>query len=1113
MSRRTTRKSLALYSALAFTTSCAFAQQVAEPPAAEPKATTEINEEGDEMVVLSPFEVTTDKDKGYKATNATSGTRLNTAIKDVPISLEVITSEFMRDTGATNLREALRYSSGVVLDSQNDALVNMTEQDSIQSGSSGANDPRGSTRNQNNTTQKMRGFVVDKVLRGGFVKQSSTDWINIDRVEVVRGPSALLYGVGSFGGVINYQTKRPLLQEKAYAGVTVGSDDLLRGEFDYTAPIPGENPHKVAYRITGAAQINGDETEYYRNRQYFISPVVSFKPWENTNIIVDTEYGYQEQDGIGFQTIRSYSGSGSPAQMRAALMVTPTGQDPRTMRWSGPDTTRMSNAYSGTVDLEQKIGESFFLKAGVMLSHVDFDSKNINNTAIVGSGTDFSNKYNLDFYYDGSQTRVNGALVDLKNALFNATSNAEKDTLIANRVPGAFRGDRLYSAFTNQNVSDPLAEELGIPRPPKTDYQSMIRYSWSNSINEEDRTQFRVEANYKLDWLGKHSFLAGLQQQTLDRYDFVRSTRANLAGYTGDAYKVSSYKSLLDASPFRYGKQGDGLPDPEQVPISKQDRTNYDFGVYGVYQGQYWDERITVIGGARYDELDAENEVYSYGTLKTANYDLSNYVDEPPSEVSPQAGISFQVTRGLSVFGLYSTGLIPNYDQQDGNGELGMITADNKEVGIKFDIFDGRLSGTVSAYEITREGTPFFIWWAPAPYKAATSVYDESASMATVWQWMGPEGVWHAIRSTPNGLNVAKSIFPQGYWRTLENMAQVGPRGTSGQNQYLPDYNDPLWSTNPSSGGQNTSPANWWGITWTAKTQGAYIPTTTQNGQNLEVYFPLVNLSDPATLTFAKNAFNWAGSEFSGNTWPGQFYGPANDTPLAYGNGTWGKQNIPGWNGAAVPIDDRARGWDTQIIATPIDNLQFILSYAYVDREITSKYYKYAKDPYGFYFGMWNYPQYGWGTMNGSSPDSAYADPSDTSTSIVQIPIYAQSLDDTPEHQGSLWGKYSFTNDVVKGLEIGVGLQYFGERQWYSGFNTDGTAITLTDPNGKKVPVQYMTEPQQVWNLMIAYQRRLADKYQFRVALNVNNVLDDTDLYGLVFARGRKWSINSSLSF
>jgi len=146
----------------------------------------------DDIVELSPFVVETSKDIGYLATNAISGTRLNMAIKDVPLNLEVINSKFTQDTGATNLRDSLRYSAGLVLSSQSDAFANVV----IDPQFSGANDPRGATRTAGDSTTKMCGFTGDSMLQDGFHRVYSADSINIERVEVLRGPSALLYGTG-----------------------------------------------------------------------------------------------------------------------------------------------------------------------------------------------------------------------------------------------------------------------------------------------------------------------------------------------------------------------------------------------------------------------------------------------------------------------------------------------------------------------------------------------------------------------------------------------------------------------------------------------------------------------------------------------------------------------------------------------------------------------------------------------------------------------------------------------------------------------------------------------------------------------------------------------------
>ena len=58
---------------------------------------------------LSPFEVRTDKDTGYTATNTLAGSRLNTSLRDTPAAISVFTKEFLDDIGAINVTEALEY--------------------------------------------------------------------------------------------------------------------------------------------------------------------------------------------------------------------------------------------------------------------------------------------------------------------------------------------------------------------------------------------------------------------------------------------------------------------------------------------------------------------------------------------------------------------------------------------------------------------------------------------------------------------------------------------------------------------------------------------------------------------------------------------------------------------------------------------------------------------------------------------------------------------------------------------------------------------------------------------------------------------------------------------
>jgi iron complex outermembrane recepter protein len=1023
----------------------------------------------DEPIVLSPFQVTTEKDKGYKATNATSGTRLNTAIKDAPLPIEVITNEFMRDIGATSLREALQYSSGILLESQNDALNDPQQTQDREPGGGGANNPQGVTGRNTSTGTKMRGYTVEQTLRNGFRRQFSTDWINIERVEVVRGPEALLYGVGSFGGVINYIPKRPEHKEKYYGQLTIGSQDYKRVEMDATGPM-GDGPWKPAYRVTGAWQENGDHTEWFKNRQFFVSPVFSFRPLKNMLVVIDNEFGSSRQDGNGFQSIRLSSPGSGAHQRNATFWPGSDRADLRTFRWSGPDVYLDTDYRNHVVDIEYKLAEDLYLKAGWSLNHVERDSREIANTALADN-------------------------------MFIASDP------LAYNTAGVFRANALNAQIPNQSLADMFNLLNSSTIPANTVRTSTFRYTWEKRKQEEDRNQVRVEATYGFEAWGKHQLLVGTQYQrreeTLDINGFART----YSNFNPSLQQQFAFRNPYDFGPIRYGFQGDGMRDPAMKALRHDTRLNWDLGYYAAYQGKFFNDRVTIIGGYRYDRNDGRATDSYLDSGQFDKRDRSLYSADAPNKWSPQIGASFAITRNISIFGLYSTGLIPNQDQPDGNGALNPTTAKNYEAGIKLDVLDGRVSGTVSAYKIERENTPRNVWWAPAPYKAASDPVNPNLPRAAYWSFMGPEALWYAINKTPNGLAIAKEIFPSGWHPMMDRYAAT-----------------PALASNPNQPNQSSAAWGWWG-------ESIYAPANMWNGstgtlqfqanQNTfnpdvpaDVYWPLVNLDNPQHQQFAINALESMGLMQPGSQfgWAGSFYDQRNGQRLRYGNGTIGVRNIPHYTSASVPINDEANGFDAQIILTPTDNWQITLNYAYVKRELTTQYYQYVKTPYYLPVAQYYYPVFGWGTIDARPASQAFADTRDTSTFRVPLPEYGQSLDDTPKHQASFWTRYTFTNDLLRGFGVGFGGRYEGRRQYYSGFAPDGTGIAVTI-NGERRFVQFWTKERYTFDAMVDYNTKVNGKYDLRLAMNVSNLLDDQGRYGFIFARGMQTRFSASIRF
>jgi len=701
----------------------AFAQTVTPPP-----ADTEAKDS--EVIELSPFKVVTEKDNGYRATNSISGTRLNSEIKDLPMPIEVITEKFLRDTGSTDLRQTLRYSAGILLQTQNDQGNNAYQ------GNGGVNNPEGATANPNQTTIKIRGYVTDTVLRDGYRRQFSTDSVNIGRVEVIRGPAALLYGIGNFGGIVNYLPKEPEQKARGEFTATIGNFGFTRTSLDMTGPV--SDKMQAAYRLNLAYQDTNDYTDYYSERHYLIAPVLTFKPTKTTDVIVDLEHGKQWQSGVGFKQIRAVAGVGiNNDQNEHGGFVTFPGTNPRLFRWSGPDTYYDTEATNGRFQVTQKIIENLTLLAGYNYSNIKTSNLDVQGNFRQGAG------------------------------------------------PSNLRGDVLLSPLDQVNGDSSGNITSGVAP------NAIFEYVWFDRQADTTRHQTRVDLTYRFKlfedrskWMKMDNiFLAGDTYEQNDADNYNRGTTQNLY----------NYKSPLDLTPIRFGKgvrdNGTAAGLAGDVPMVDTNRSyskSKNRGDYLVYQGKFLDERLTVVSGVRRDknQLDVTNRNLLPGgtTTTTSSPSVSNN--------TTQNGVSIQLTRNLSVYALKAGGIQPNFAGNiDVNGKaMGPIIAKSKEFGLKLDLFDGRLSGTISSYKIKRTGTPVLYWWAPTtnhitfnpnkdiiynvnefvPTSRGGPTYNNGAVDANLAKWNAgfadgsiyqKNGNWYFNASKPNGAAFLDAVF------------------------------------------------------------------------------------------------------------------------------------------------------------------------------------------------------------------------------------------------------------------------------------------------------------------------------------------------------------------
>lgn len=160
-------------------------------------------------VELSPFVVSISVE-GYMATNTISGTAMNAPLREVPMTINVITSEFLSDALVGELAQVFDYNSSIT-QTNRQPVDNRSASWSI----------RG-FRNRNT--------LIDGVAGGEYIPTHL-----IDRVEVVKGPNTL-YGQSDPGGLINIVTKRPTGSGRLHLRQRVGEQSLFETNLDYDVP-------------------------------------------------------------------------------------------------------------------------------------------------------------------------------------------------------------------------------------------------------------------------------------------------------------------------------------------------------------------------------------------------------------------------------------------------------------------------------------------------------------------------------------------------------------------------------------------------------------------------------------------------------------------------------------------------------------------------------------------------------------------------------------------------------------------------------------------------------------------------------------------------------------
>lgn len=1029
--------------------------------------------EGDDNPVfeLSPFEVSTSKDMGYLAHNSVSGTRFAVPIRDLPMSLEVINVEQMTDQGATDFKSAIQYTAGV-----------FTSSDAAGSGS-GANAAQSRERSPSaragvggftNNAISIRGFNTPFQLRngfriGGFIPSANinlggiTDAVSIERVEVVRGPQSLLYGLSVLSGIANIIPKRPMDEPRTQVKFTYGSYDFMRGELDVTGPtlVDGLN-----YRAFLASSRSDDRVDYRSSAKDYAGFQLEYQPNRALKLFAEVQYGDQLEEGIGPRTLRDnynldrnsnnwYFRNDFGEYVEWATDPNYGDMDPATVNLGGPDTYYDREEWNAMFDAELKPFKEheFRIKTGVMLGTQDIERR---------------------YLVWRPRTGNNGTL-NIHSGLGQGTIDPGVVTM--------FDPDPLLSSpdFSHAGDVDPYPMEPvpleGSTFPEDNDYKTS-NYWFELHPTEAENLQVRAELSYIVEtgWLfgtnARHSFLLG-RVDIQDEVDFIegRSSYSDNVGWideNGDSVPTPiTRRNVLDFTPIRYAGQPYSPPGQDYRNIKV-----WFTGHYFAYNGTWFDEKLNVIVGARHDRYDTWEGIYDRvdwnagGRVLNPEFDPYNpnritglneerspgyLFDEAQEEETFTFAVNYRINDQFSVFYMQAEGISPNTGLKDGNFDaIKAERTESSELGFKFELLDGKVSGSASAWIIERDNVIWRYDYAPRP-----------------GLWIGGDE-YKTLDPVQQGLLETRGFDPEearSYFINRKYLEQVGIRYENERN-IIRDENGNVIDIE---------------VIEKDERLGEFQKLTS----NPDIGFAFVDYEqimdsrdlpegDPGRDLY--EAFELAFNELyqlpEGLDWSAEA-----DVPILYNWYDQGNNASLQTNNTNVTMSDESKGFDVNFVLTPIENWQWIINYSYIEREVTSGFQFASTDnsegePLGTAYDLWVY----------HLGRDAYADP--TRPESMNSDFDGLSLFFSPQHTAKVWTKYTFQDGGLDGLSIGGGVRYRGEAQ--TSIPPIGSRDAILNPyRTPPAPERFIVDAMLAYN----WEWKGAD---WRLQVNAYNLLDDT---------------------
>lgn len=213
---------------------------------------------------------------GYRALTAGSATKTDTPVEQIPQNIQVIPRKLLDDQASPTVSDAIRNVSNV--QPQDSRIIGNVEQVPI----------------------KIRGFGAERWTDGYpgnlFGAGDREGLVNVERIEVLKGPNAILYGGGAgapLGGVINVISKLPTNKRSYEIGGRTGSNGDWNSYFDINQPLNEQGT--ILFRMTGEYSDDDSFIDVIEAERYSINPTLTFTNNDTTSLTIQGFLSRHEQ--------------------------------------------------------------------------------------------------------------------------------------------------------------------------------------------------------------------------------------------------------------------------------------------------------------------------------------------------------------------------------------------------------------------------------------------------------------------------------------------------------------------------------------------------------------------------------------------------------------------------------------------------------------------------------------------------------------------------------------------------------------------------------------------------------------------------------------------------